>query len=39
VSFYIDKEKIESENDNANANDDAGDEEGTKKKAMFIEDD
>ena len=39
VSFYIDKEKIESENDNANANDEVGDEEGTKKKAMFIEDD
>jgi superfamily II DNA or RNA helicase len=39
VSFYIDNTKIESENDNVNANDDTVDEEGNKKKAMFIEDD
>ncbi len=43
VSFYIDNEKIECEENNVNAadaaDDDANDTDNTKKKAMFIEED
>jgi superfamily II DNA or RNA helicase len=41
VSYYIDNEKIECEDNTANdyGNDDANDTDNTKKKAMFIEED
>jgi len=39
VSFYIDNEKIESEENIVNDNDDAIDTDNTKKKALFIEED